>query len=249
MCVDRRDQLVEEHRVARGALLGELVRQVLGDPDQRHRAVGAFVDPQLGVVVLGSVEPGDGVRRPTADRVDGHVPLPDLLPAGHGHHPELALAASGHRGREGKHLRPREAVEVVPGHVGRARRAGPRGRCCPCDPLSVGATEVDRKLDAGDVPGLVGGEPGNGGGDVLGLAHRVGQGARVQRSESGVTIDQFPQARFESGVDPERVDRVHPDAVLAELVGQGLGQAGDAVLGRHVVGQQRQADQARRPSW
>ena len=70
-----------------------------------------------------------------------------------------------------------------------------------------------------------------------------GRVAVYSGAELGVTVEAFPQARFEVGVHPERVDRVHPDAVLAELVGEGLGQAGDAVLGRDVVGQQGQADQ------
>jgi len=114
----------------------------------------------------------------------------------------------------------------------------------PAVGLPVRPAEVDGKLDPGHVPGLVRGEPGDGRGDVLGLADLVGQGTEEERDKLRGLLDQLAHARLQSGVDAVRVDRVHPDAVLGQLVGEALGQPGDAVLGRHVVGDEGQAAQA-----
>src|SRR3984957_7579382 len=107
---------------------------------------------------------------------------------------------------------------------------------------------VDRELEAGHVPGLVGGEEEDRVADVARLDHLDREPVHGQRPEVRVLLDhvgEAAQAGHHRGVHAGRVDRVDPDALVGQLVGQRPADADDSVLGGGVRAEERQALEAR----
>src|SRR5919106_1008021 len=95
-----------------------------------------------------------------------------------------------------------------------------------------GHAAVDVQRRAGDVVGLVRGQPHGRPRDVLGLADAL-VGDELQ--ELGVGLGRLPRLAVDRRADRARADAVDPDAVRRDLLGDRLHHQHDAALGRRIV--------------
>lgn len=108
--------------------------------------------------------------------------------------------------------------------------------------LAICTSEIDRQLDSGHVPRLIGGQPRNGRGDVVGLTDPVRQRRLIEGRIRRRLLQLWMEfGHLESGLHAKGMYGVDANSVHAELVGQNLRQTRDAVLRRDIVGQQRQS--------
>src|SRR3954468_21071666 len=91
---------------------------------------------------------------------------------------------------------------------------------------------VDQERRPGDVVGLVRGEPERGLRHVLRLADPA---VRDQPQELGFGLGRLPGGPIDRRPDGAGCDRVHPDAVLGDLLGEALHHQHDATLGGRVI--------------
>src|ERR671918_1482500 len=91
---------------------------------------------------------------------------------------------------------------------------------------------VDEDAGAGDVVGLVGGEPGDHPADVLDLANAL---VGHELHQLGIGLGRVPGGGVDRGADRARAHAVDPDAMRGDLLGDRLHHQHHAALGRGVV--------------
>ena len=104
------------------------------------------------------------------------------------------------------------------------------------DPFPQRLAAVDEERGAGDVPGLVRGEEGDGGGDVLRLPDAAERDARGELGEESLLVSAFLLAEAQLRLDDAGADGVGADAEGGDLERQRLGHRFDGGLAGHVGG-------------